>query len=113
MTSLDAYTSGTVYTAATQTGTLVNNYAYRRGNVVSVSARQYGTINVTTSAKIFGIPEGFRPSSSRWCIGYFFVIEDNIWVASLWSIDTSGGVTLSYSSGKHTNNFGFAATYVI
>ena len=96
------------------TGTLDNTTCKKIGNVVTVSGRVHtitpGT--VTASGAVFKLPDGFRPDSNVYGMGYMIV--DNVGeVDMLCRIGSTGDVSLNYSPSATFSQAGFSATFAI
>lgn len=98
-------------------GTLDMTSCFKKGNIVQASGRIYDMVNTISNGVFFVIPEGFRPSSRVYMIGYMNLDEYSDFQAQqrlvIGYIDTDGSVTLTFSYSGHTNQVYFVCTYSI
>lgn len=105
--------TGTITKASRVTSGTVDCLTCRKtGNVVTVSGRIHTITDNTVKAngECFVIPSGFRPGGTVYCSGYVNITGTG-GIPTVFSIDSSGNVTLYYSNNYYMNQVAFFGCY--
>ena len=103
--------TGTITKASGIGGTLDFTTCVKKDDVVTVSGRIHSLTNTPAQGVFFNIPQGFRPPSGVFGIGYHMINGVNQTLLPL--INTDGTVSCGYSQTSQTAQVAFYATYKI